>query len=164
MLELPPSASCAPAPYGRSTSASAPPPRRSPTTTSTTRRPPRLAPAPPVRPPLADHTAYQELRRQLREQALARQATLDEAAAEREAILARHYNRLREPEAAHQHTIEEAACASATTADEHDRQQRERHRAALAVARATRTGTIPLRLSRSAPPRTGRREIRLALG
>ncbi|MFF4385004.1 hypothetical protein [Kitasatospora sp. NPDC001547] len=99
----------------------------------------------------------------MREQALARQATLDEAAAAREEILRQHFNRLREPEANHQHAIE-VASNPATTADEHTRQQRERHRAALAVARAARAGAIPLRLSRSAPPRTGRREMRLALG
>ncbi|MER6366574.1 DciA family protein, partial [Kitasatospora sp. NPDC001527] len=67
---------------------------------------PRPAPAPSARPPLADHTAYQELRRQMREQALARQAALDEATAQREAILTRHYNRLREPEESHRAALE----------------------------------------------------------
>lgn len=98
----------------------------------------------PARPPLADHTAYQDLRRRMREDAAARQAALDEAAAEREAILRQHYNRLREPED-----------APTPDADEHARQQRERHRAALAVARATRAGAIPLRTARPAPSRTG---------
>ncbi|MFJ6384661.1 DciA family protein [Kitasatospora sp. NPDC092039] len=111
---------------------------------------PRPAPTAPARNPLHGHTAYQELRRQLREQALARQAALDEAAAQREAILTRHYNRLREPEEAHRTAFDDAP-----TADEHDRQQRERHRAALAVARAVRAGAIPLRTARPAPPRTG---------
>ncbi|MER6364421.1 DUF721 domain-containing protein [Kitasatospora sp. NPDC001527] len=62
---------------------------------------PRPAPTPPARPPLADHTAYQELRRQMREQALARQAALE--------------------------------AAPPADPGEHDRQQRERHRAARAV-------------------------------
>ncbi|WP_030247756.1 hypothetical protein [Streptomyces sp. NRRL S-350] len=103
------------------------------------------------RPPLADHIAYQGLRRRMREDAAARQAALDEAAAEREAILRRHYNWLREHEGAHRPAIEDAP---ATDIDEHARQQRERHRAALAVARATRAGAIPLRIPRPAT-RTG---------
>ncbi|MCX4690722.1 hypothetical protein OG401_41620 [Kitasatospora purpeofusca] len=68
----------------------------------------------------------------MREQALTRQAALDEATAQRGAILTRHYNRLREPEEAHRAALEDAPPADT---DEHDRQQRERHRAALAVAR-----------------------------
>ncbi|MFE7529416.1 hypothetical protein ACFU7Y_27395 [Kitasatospora sp. NPDC057542] len=103
--------------------------------------------AQPGRPPLADHHAYQELRRRMREDAATRQAALDEAAAEREAILHRHYNRLREPEDAHRSSIEDVP---ATDADQHARQQRERHRAALAVARATRAAAIPLRTARPA--------------
>ncbi|MFB7667011.1 DciA family protein [Kitasatospora sp. NPDC056138] len=62
--------------------------------------------AQPARLPLADHTAYQDLRR-IREDAVARQAALDEAAAEREAILRRHYNQLREPEDANRPAIED---------------------------------------------------------
>ncbi|MEU4301954.1 DUF721 domain-containing protein [Kitasatospora aureofaciens] len=116
-----------------------------------TRRDNRPA-AQPTRPPLADHRAYQELRRRMREEAAARQAALDEAAAEREVILRQHYNRLREPEEAHRRAIEDTP---APDADHHARQQRERHRAALAVARATRAGAIPLRTARPAPPRTG---------
>ncbi|MET8704353.1 DciA family protein [Kitasatospora sp. NPDC004723] len=114
---------------------------------------PRPAPTPPARAPLADHTAYQELRRQMREQALARQAALDEATAQREAILTRHYNRLREPEDAHRTAIETTPAADT---NDHDRQQRARHRAALAVARATRTGTIPLRTARQPQPAPAR--------
>ncbi|MFJ2781565.1 DciA family protein [Kitasatospora sp. NPDC087315] len=116
-----------------------------------TRRDDRPA-AQPARPPLADHTAYQDLRRRMREDAAARQAALDEAAANREAILREHYNRLREPEDAHRPTIEDAPAADT---DEHARQQRERHRAALAVARATLAGAIPLRTARPAPPQAG---------
>jgi len=116
-----------------------------------TRRADRPA-APPARPPLADHHAYQDLRRRMREDAAARQATLDEEAAEREAILRRHYNRLREPEEAHRRAIEDTPD---TDTDDHARQQRERHRAALVVARATRAGVIPLRTVRPVPPRTG---------
>ncbi|WP_329611625.1 hypothetical protein [Kitasatospora herbaricolor] len=78
----------------------------------------------------------------MREGAIARQAALDEAAAERETILRRHYDRLREPEHAHRPTIEDAPD---TAAGEHARRQRERHRAALTVARTTRAGAIPLR-------------------
>ncbi|MFG2919826.1 hypothetical protein ACGF0D_44080 [Kitasatospora sp. NPDC048298] len=106
----------------------------------------------PARPPLADHHAYQELRHRMREDAAARQAALDEAATGREAILREHYNRLREPEGAHRPAIEDTPAADTAA---HPRQQRERHRAALAVARATRAGAIPLRTARPAPPRTG---------
>ncbi|GAA2154427.1 hypothetical protein GCM10009760_53340 [Kitasatospora kazusensis] len=63
--------------------------------------------AQPGQPPLADHYAYQDLRRRMREDAAARQAALDEAATEREAILRQHYNRLREPEDAQQPAAEE---------------------------------------------------------
>ncbi|MFE5586930.1 DciA family protein [Kitasatospora sp. NPDC056531] len=98
-----------------------------------------------ARPPLADHTAYQELRRRMREAAAARQAALDEAAAEREAILRRHYNQLREPEDAHRPAIEDTLV---TDTNQHARQQRERHR-------ATRAGAIPLRTARPASPQTG---------
>ncbi|MFF2751745.1 DciA family protein [Kitasatospora sp. NPDC058048] len=111
--------------------------------------PPTISPA---RNPLAEHTAYQDLRRRMREAAAARQAALDEAAAEREAILRRHYSRLREPEDAHRPAIEDSATPDA---DEHARQQRERHRAAGAVARGTRAVAIPLGTARLAPPRTG---------
>ncbi|MFG2918091.1 hypothetical protein ACGF0D_35045 [Kitasatospora sp. NPDC048298] len=82
----------------------------------------------------------------------ARQAALDEAAAAREEILRQHFNRLREPEHTHRTAVENAPT---TATDEHDRRQRERHRAALAVARATRAGAIPLHSARQAPPRTG---------
>ncbi|MGW3046223.1 hypothetical protein ACWC9T_41075 [Kitasatospora sp. NPDC001159] len=94
----------------------------------------------------------EELRRRTRENAAARQAALDEAAAEREEILRRHYNRLREPENAHRPPIQDTLV---TDADQRARQQRERHRAALIVARATRAGAIPLRTARQAPPRAG---------
>ncbi|MFJ9777105.1 DciA family protein [Kitasatospora sp. NPDC101157] len=105
-----------------------------------------------ARPPLADHRAYQELRRRMRENAATRQATLDEAAAEREAILRRSYNWLREPEDARRPAVE---AVPVTDADQHACQQRERHRAALAVARATRAGAIPLRTARPAVPQAG---------
>ncbi|MFJ2191610.1 DciA family protein [Kitasatospora sp. NPDC087861] len=106
----------------------------------------------PARPPLAEHHAYQELRRQMREAAAARQTALDEAAAEREAILRRHYNRLREPETTHRPTPDERV----QTADSaRAQEQRERHRAALAVARAYRAGAIPLQPARTVPPRAG---------
>ncbi|MBP0453966.1 DUF721 domain-containing protein [Kitasatospora sp. RG8] len=107
----------------------------------------------PARPPLADHHAYQELRRRMREDAAARQAALDEAAAEREAILRQHYNRLREPEEAHRPAIEHTPV---TDTNEHARQQRERHRAALAVARATQAGAIPLRTACQPKPAPAR--------
>ncbi|MFI9366493.1 DciA family protein [Kitasatospora sp. NPDC053057] len=80
-----------------------------------TRRDDRPA-AQPARPPLADHHPYQELRRRMRENAAARQAALDEAAAEREAILRRNYNWLREPEDAHRPSIESRTPRSPTPA------------------------------------------------
>ncbi|WP_329587185.1 hypothetical protein OG500_37660 [Kitasatospora sp. NBC_01250] len=85
----------------------------------------------------------------MRKDAAARQAALDEAtAAERETIRRRNYNWPREPEDTHRSAIEDAPV---TDADEHARQQRQRHRAAL----ATRAGGIPLRTDRPALPRTG---------
>ncbi|MQS17866.1 DUF721 domain-containing protein [Streptomyces kaniharaensis] len=99
----------------------------------------------PARPPLADHTAYQELRQQLREQAQARLAKREEAAAQREEILKRHYNKLREPEGAHQHQVEDDAVAAESV---RDRRLRESHRAALAVARGQ---AIPLRTAQQLP-------------
>ncbi|MFI9163252.1 DciA family protein [Kitasatospora aureofaciens] len=63
--------------------------------------------AQPVRLPPADHHAYQDLRRRLRQDSAARRAALTEAAVERENLLRRHYNRLREPEDAHQPAVEE---------------------------------------------------------
>ncbi|MEV8328057.1 hypothetical protein [Kitasatospora sp. NPDC056731] len=84
--------------------------------------------------------------------AAARQAAVDEAVAEREAILRQHYNRLREPEDAHRPAIGNTPTPDA---DQHARHQRERHRAALAVACATRAGAIPLRTTRPALARSG---------
>ncbi|MFG2908992.1 hypothetical protein ACGF13_28460 [Kitasatospora sp. NPDC048286] len=139
---------CAPALCGPSMSGSALPPWCSTTRTPTTDRPA----AQPARPPLANYHAYQELRRRMREDAAARRTALDEATAEQEAILRRYYNRLREPEGAHRPAIEDIP---ATDTADHPRQQRERHRAALAVARATRAGAIPLRTARPVPPQTG---------
>ncbi|MET8629619.1 DUF721 domain-containing protein [Kitasatospora sp. NPDC004669] len=99
----------------------------------------------PVRPPLADHTAYQELRRRMREDAAARHAALDEAAAAREEILRLHYNKLREPERDHRSSAEdEQALAEAVRA----RQLRESHRAAL----ADQAGAVPLRTTRLPEP------------
>lgn len=117
---------------------------------------PRPTPQPPTAParnPLADHTAYQELRHRLRENAAARQAALDEAAAQREAILRRHYNRLPEPENTNRSSAEDNHLR--TAAETRARQQRERQQAALAVARAHRAGAIPLRPTGTALPRAG---------
>ena len=99
--------------------------------------------------PLADHLAYQQLRQQMRDQAQARKAAAGEAAAAREEILRRHYNSLREPEADHRPPVEdEQVLADAARG----RQLRESHRAALAVARATRAGVIPLRRPSTVAP------------
>ncbi|MET8629785.1 hypothetical protein ABZW30_39705 [Kitasatospora sp. NPDC004669] len=88
----------------------------------------------------------------MREAAAARQAALDEAAAEREAILCQHYNKLREPERDHRPPAEdEQVLADAARA----RRLRDSHRAALAVARATRAGAIPLRHAQPAALRSG---------
>ncbi|MFJ7250152.1 DciA family protein [Kitasatospora sp. NPDC098652] len=99
------------------------------------------APAPPA-PPLADSVAYQQLRQQMRDQAVARRAALDEEAAAREEILRRYYNRLREPERDHRPSAEdEEALARAA----HARELLARHHAALAVARGH---AVPLRTAR----------------
>ncbi|MEV6976277.1 hypothetical protein [Kitasatospora sp. NPDC093806] len=80
----------------------------------------------------------------MREQALTRQAVLDEATTEREEVLRQHYNRLREPERDHRPSVEdEEALARAARA----RELPARHRAALAV---TRGAAVPLRPAR--PP------------
>ncbi|ARF83216.1 DciA family protein [Kitasatospora aureofaciens] len=105
------------------------------------------APAPaPTAPPLADNTVYQQLRQQMRDQAQARQAALDEAAAAREEILRRHYNRPREPEEAHRPCVEdEEALARIARA----REALARHHAALAVARGH---AVPLRTNHVQQP------------
>ena len=111
-------------------------------------QPSPTTPAPVPRPaPLADHSAYQALRHQMREQAQARQVALDEAAAQCEEILRQHYNRLREPETAHRPATDAKTAEAAAAEDEavRARQHRQSHQAALAIARATRAGAIPLR-------------------
>jgi hypothetical protein len=104
----------------------------------------------PAAPPLADSPAYQQLRQQMRDQAVARRSALDAEAAAREEILRRYYNRLREPEGAHRPSVEdEEALARAARA----RDLLARHHAALAVARGD---AVPLRTTRrpqSAPAR-----------
>ncbi|MFH9354029.1 DciA family protein [Kitasatospora sp. NPDC017646] len=113
--------------------------------TATVQHRAELAPAPVV-PPLAESPSYQHLRQQMREQAAARQATLDEAAAAREEILRRHYNKLREPEHAHRPPVEDE---QALTEAARTRRLRESHRAALAVARGH---AMPLRTARQPQP------------
>ncbi|MFE5586917.1 hypothetical protein [Kitasatospora sp. NPDC056531] len=81
----------------------------------------------------------------MRENTVAREAALDEAAAEREAILRQHYNRLCEPEDAHRPpTEDEPAMAETARA----RRLRESHRAVLAVARGH---AIPMRTAQQLP-------------
>ncbi|MGE7439524.1 DciA family protein [Kitasatospora sp. NPDC001175] len=106
---------------------------------------PALAPIPAARP-LADSPAYQQLRQQMRDQAQARQAALDEEVAAREEILRQHYNRLREPEEAHRPCVEDEEALARTT---RAREALARHHAALAVARGH---AVPLRTAR--PPVT----------
>ncbi|MFE9427763.1 DciA family protein [Kitasatospora sp. NPDC006697] len=99
----------------------------------------------PSAPPLADNAVYQQLRQQMRDQAQARQAALDEQAAAKEEILRQHYNRLREPEAAHRPCVQdEEALAEVARA----REALARHHAALAV---TRGHAVPLRINRAQP-------------
>ncbi|MGW2255156.1 DciA family protein [Kitasatospora sp. NPDC001660] len=106
----------------------------------------------PIAPPLCDHPGYQQLRQQMRERAQAHQASRDEAAAAREEILRRHYNKLREPERAqHPPAEDEQNPAEAARA----RDLLARHRAALTVARATRAGAIPLRTARPTRSQAG---------
>ncbi|MFD5437367.1 DciA family protein [Kitasatospora sp. NPDC127067] len=92
--------------------------------------------------PLADSPAYQQLRQQMRDQAQARQAALDEEAAAREEILRQHYNRLREPEGAHRPCVEDEEALARTA---RAREALARHHAALAVARGH---AVPLRTTR----------------
>ncbi|MFD4659703.1 DciA family protein [Kitasatospora sp. NPDC058444] len=110
----------------------------------------------PQGPPVADNPLYRQLRQRMRDQAVIRQTALEEATAERDANLEKwflgHCGWLREPEDVHQRVLEKAL---ATDNTEHARQQRERHQAALAVARASRSGAIPLHTARPAWPRTG---------
>ncbi|MFF0415630.1 DciA family protein [Kitasatospora sp. NPDC004745] len=93
--------------------------------------------------PLADSPAYQQLRHQMRDQAQARQAALDEEAAAREEILRQHYNRLREPEGAHRPCVEDEEALARTA---RAREALARHHAALAVARGH---AVPLRTNRA---------------
>ncbi|WP_051969115.1 DciA family protein [Kitasatospora azatica] len=98
------------------------------------------APAPATRP-LADSAAYQQLRRQMHEQARIREAMLEEAA-EKEEIIRRN-STLREPEGAHRSAVEDELAAAEVA---HARRNRDSHRAALAVARGY---AVPLRAARS---------------
>jgi len=101
------------------------------------------SPAPtPVVSPLADSPAYQQLRQQMRDQAQARQAALDEEAAAKEEILRQHYNRLREPEGAHRPCLEDEEALAETA---RAREALALHHAALAVARGH---AVPLRTAR----------------
>ncbi|MER5642176.1 DciA family protein [Kitasatospora sp. NPDC002227] len=99
----------------------------------------------PSAPPLADNAVYQQLRQQMRDQAQARQAALDEQAAAKEEILRRHYNRLREPESAHCPCVEDEQALARTA---RARDALARHHAALAVARGH---AVPLRTNRVQP-------------
>ncbi|MFJ1796552.1 DciA family protein [Kitasatospora griseola] len=111
---------------------------------------PHYTPLAPALHPPTDSDAYRELRQQMTEFTADRQAAIEEAAAEREEILRRHYNKLREPETTSWLPVEEdPQLAAAST---HAREQRQRHRAALLRARAERAGAIPLTTARRTTP------------
>ena len=103
--------------------------------------------------PLADHHAYQQLRQQMREQLQAREDAREEELARREQIIREHYGWLREPEDSHRPAANAHRAEDSSTQDTaaHARRLRDSHRAALAVARATRAGAIPLPRSVSVP-------------
>ncbi|KDN80566.1 DciA family protein [Kitasatospora cheerisanensis] len=109
---------------------------------------PHYTPLAPALHPVADSGVYRQLRQQMTEFTADRQAAIEEAAAEREEILRRHYNRLREPETTDWLPVEEDPQLAAATA--HAREQRQRHRAALLRARAERAGATPLTTARRA--------------
>lgn len=103
-------------------------------------------PAAPAQPPLADNIAYQELRRQMREDAAARQAGLDEAAAAREEVQRRHYNKIREPEGAHRPAVEDQqAMAQAACARRNGESHRSRRSGGHAVPLRTKSQPAPAR-------------------
>ncbi|MFI1522838.1 DciA family protein [Kitasatospora cineracea] len=109
---------------------------------------PHYTPLAPAMHPAADSGVYRQLRQQMGEFTADRQAAIEEAAAEREEILRRHYNRLREPETTAWLPVEEDPQLAAATV--HAREQRQRHRAALLRARAERAGALPLPAARRA--------------
>ncbi|MFF4344248.1 DciA family protein [Kitasatospora sp. NPDC001540] len=109
---------------------------------------PHYTPLAPALHPAADSSVYRQLRQQMTESTADRQAAIKEAAAEREEILRRHYNRLREPETTNWLPVEEDLQLAAVTA--HAREQRQRHRGALLRARAERAGATPLPTARRA--------------
>ncbi|MFJ2191605.1 DciA family protein [Kitasatospora sp. NPDC087861] len=108
----------------------------------------------PNGPAVADNPTYQQLRRQMRDQAVARQVTLDEATADRDKWFRGHRGWLREPEGTLPTTAEDIRHQEA--ADRvHARDRLARHHAALAAARATRTGALLLRTAGPTPRRAG---------
>ncbi|WP_052391157.1 DciA family protein [Streptomyces sp. NRRL B-24484] len=110
-------------------------------------------------PPLADSAAYQQLRQQMRDQAIARQVALDQAAAhtaaDRDQWFRGHRGWLREPEGARPTAAPQETRRPETAARTHAREQLARHHAALAAARAQRAGAVPLRPARKQAPVTG---------
>ncbi|MEW1914480.1 DciA family protein [Kitasatospora sp. NPDC085895] len=110
-----------------------------------------------ITPPLADNPNYQQLRQQMRDQAIARQVALDQTAAhltaDRDQWFHGHRGWLREPEGAQPTT--DATRRPETAARAHAREQLARHHAALAAARAQRAGAVPLRPVRKPTSLTG---------
>ncbi|GGR04209.1 DciA family protein [Kitasatospora griseola] len=107
---------------------------------------PHYTPFAPALHPAAHSDVYRQLRQQMGEFTADHQAAIEEAAAEREEILRRHYNRLREPETTDWIPVDEDPPLAAATV--RAREQRERHRAALLRARAERAGATPLPTAR----------------
>lgn len=121
------------------------------------RTPAAPAPADDRPHPLADSTTYQQLRQQMREQVLAREAAQEEERAQKEEILRQHYGWLREPEDAHRLASDALAAehAAAQESAAHARRLRDSHNAALAAARAAKAGATPLHRARRPVPRSG---------
>ncbi|MFD9061451.1 DciA family protein [Kitasatospora purpeofusca] len=118
------------------------------------RTPVPAAPADDRPRPLADDTAYRQLRQQMRDQLLAREAAREEEHARMMSY--RRFDGWRtEPEHAHQPGNDVKAAAEAAARDAQARRSRESHRAALAAARAAKTGAVTPRPAHRPAPRTG---------
>ncbi|MER7848326.1 DciA family protein [Kitasatospora sp. NPDC096077] len=111
----------------------------------------------PNGPAAADNPTYQQLRRQMRDQAVARRVALDEATADRAADRDKwfhgHRGWLREPEGTLPATEDIRHQEAADRL--HAREQLARHHAALAAARVIRAGALLLRTACPATRRAG---------
>ncbi|MEE1821243.1 DciA family protein [Streptomyces sp. BE20] len=118
------------------------------------RTPAQTAPTDDRPRPLADNTAYRQLRQQMRDQLLAREAAREEEHAQM--MSHRRFDGWqKEPEHVHGPGNDARAAEEAAAHEDQARRSRESHRAALAAARAAKAGAVPPYPARRPAPRAG---------